>query len=70
MSTYHDEQIVIKDDDEMMESHNSKRKPRLSRRKFVRHAAIGTAAAGAALALKGGTGESRHHRHGSLNYSF
>ncbi len=59
MSDYHEEKTVIKHDDSNNqkatgEADSSETKKGISRRRFIRDAAIGAAAAGAAIALKGG----------------
>src|SRR5262249_1404193 len=59
METYHEEELIIKDPETAKELEKREAtKKALSRRKFVRNAAIGAAAAGAALTLKGGAGGS------------
>ena len=55
MSDYHEEVPISKRDDAMLETDGRERKKEgLSRRKFIRNAAVGAAAAGATFALKGG----------------
>jgi hypothetical protein len=60
MSTYHENEMALKADDKNQETDRRETKKEMSRRKFVRNASVGAAAAAAVLAVKGGAGGSQN----------